>query len=186
MFTAPMFCLISGFYTPIMTRPGDQDFYKDINLQFANQPVQNGDQMGPGLVNPSNKNCGPRIGLAYSPGPHWSIRAGFGIFYVQDIGETEFRHGAQAGGKDGNVIANNTRTTTLACSVGHRSGQSGVPGLYRAVPGSAAASGYYQGNTTPYVEQYMFVVQRELSSEHACGNRIPGQPGTSPRLRWSS
>ena len=70
--------------------------------------------MGPGLVNPGNRNWGPRFGLAYSPAEHWSIRAGFGIFYVQDIGNAVFDLARNAGGKDGNIIANNARTTQLS------------------------------------------------------------------------
>ena len=104
--------------TPIMTRPGNQSFYTGFGFHFGNQPVQNGNQMGPGLVNPSNKNWGPRIGLAYSPAAHgasgrfWNIlRAGYW--------QRGFRPGAQRGREDGNIIANNARTTLLM-SVGHR------------------------------------------------------------------
>jgi hypothetical protein len=149
--------------TPILTRPGDQSFYTGLNLRFGNQPVQNGNMMGPGLVNPSNKNFGPRIGLAYTPAEHWSIRAGFGMFYVQDIGNAVFDMARNRAGKDGNQLASNDRTTLLtdpwATEVANPacSGWSGP-----CLVGSQIQTNY-QGNTTPYVEQYMLVVQRELT-----------------------
>ena len=148
---------------PIFTRPGNKDFYQNINLRFANQPVQNGNQMGPGLVNPSNKNFGPRIGVAYSPWTHWSIRAGYGIFYVQDIGETEFDMARNRGGKDQNVIANNNRTTTLTSPWASEAASASCPGYTGVCLVAPQLLGVYQGNTTPYVEQYMFVLQRELT-----------------------
>ena len=149
--------------TPIMTRPGDQPFYTGFGFQFGNQPVQNGDQMGPGLVNPSNKNWGPRFGLAYSPAEHWSIRAGFGIFYVQDIGNAVFDLARNAGGKDGNIIANNARTTLLSAPWATEVANPACPGYSGPCLVAPQLQGNYQGNTTPYVEQYMLVVQRELT-----------------------
>ena len=149
--------------TPIMTRPGDQPFYTGFGFHFGNQPVQNGDQMGPGLVNPSNRNWGPRFGLAYSPAEHWSIRAGFGIFYVQDIGNAVFDLARNAGGKDGNIIANNARTTQLSAPWATEVANPACPGYSGPCLVAPQLQGNYQGNTTPYVEQYMLVVQRELT-----------------------
>jgi Carboxypeptidase regulatory-like domain len=149
--------------TPILTRPGNQPFYADMNLQFAEQPVQNGNQMGPGLVNPSSKNFGPRIGLAYNPWAHWSVRAGFGIFYVQDIGEVEFDLARNRGGKDTNTIANNDRTTTLASPWASEVGNPLCPGFNGPCLVQSQLNAIYQGNTTPYVEQYLLVLQRELT-----------------------
>jgi hypothetical protein len=149
--------------TPIMTRPGNQSFYTGFGFQYGNQPVQNGNQMGPGLVNPSNKNFGPRLGLAYSPAEHWSVRAGFGIFYVQDIGNAVFDMARNAGGKDGNIIANNNRTTLLTAPWATEVANPACAGYSGPCLLAPQLQGNYQGNTTPYVEQYMLVLQRELT-----------------------
>ena len=91
--------------------------------------MQNGNQMGPGTINPDNKNFGPRIGLAWSPRAHWSIRAGYGIFYVQDIGNALFDIARNVAGRDGNVISNTNRTTTLPPPWASGSGEPCLPGL---------------------------------------------------------
>ena len=81
----------SAALTPIMTRPGRQPFYTVSTTDLATSRCKTGTtRWGRGLMNPNNNNWGPRIGLAYTPAEHWSIRAGFGIFYVQDIGNTAF------------------------------------------------------------------------------------------------
>ena len=152
--------------TPIMTRPGDQPFYDGFGFRFGNQPVQNGDQhMGSGLVNPDNNDFGPRFGLAYNPAEHWSIRAGFGIFYVQDIGNAVFDMARNAGGKDGNIIANNDRNTMLSAPWATEVANPACPGYSGPCLLAPQLQANYQGNRTPYVEQYMFVVQRELGRD---------------------
>src|SRR5207302_7114787 len=87
---------------PIITRPGDADFYQGLNFHFADpQQVQAGDQyMGRSLVNPDNNNFAPRFGLAYSPTRRWTVRAGAGLFYVQDEGNPVFDMARNQAGRD--------------------------------------------------------------------------------------
>src|SRR5262249_41854146 len=78
--------LLANAKPPIIPRPGNGDFYQGLNFHFSDgQATQAGDQyMGRSLVNPDNNNFAPRLGVAYSPTSRWTMRAGGGIFYVQD------------------------------------------------------------------------------------------------------
>jgi hypothetical protein len=84
--------IVANAKAPIFTRPGSGDFYQGLNFHFADgQATQAGDQyMGRGLVNPDNNNFAPRLGLAYSPTNRWTLRAGIGVFYVQDTANPTF------------------------------------------------------------------------------------------------
>ena len=150
--------------TPILTRPGNQPFYTGLGFEYgAGQLVQNGNQMGQGLINPDNKNYGPRIGLAWAPIEHWSVRAGYGIFYVQDIGNAVFDMARNVAGRDGNVIANTARTTTLASPWASEVGSPACPGYNGPCLVAPQILDTYQGNRSQYVEQDLLVIQRELT-----------------------
>jgi hypothetical protein len=128
--------------------------------------VQRGDEfMGRALVNPDNRNWGPRVGLAYSPGPHWSIRAGFGIYYVTDVGNIVFDMARNMGGKDGYIIGATQRVTHLydpwATEVGSPLCP-GFPGVCSQVPQIQANT---QGNRMGYVGQYLLNIQREVTRD---------------------
>jgi hypothetical protein len=157
--------LLPNPQTPIITREGSGSFYQGLNFQYAQgQLTQAGNQyMGPALVNPNNENFGPRIGLAYSPANHWSIRAGFGIFYVQDIGNSVFDMSRNEAGRDGTVIPANNRTATLAAPWALEAASANCPGYSGTCLVTPQLLANYQGNRTPYVEQYMANVQRELT-----------------------
>ncbi len=157
--------LVSGAQSPVITRPGNGNFYDGINLRYASgMPVQAGDQyMGRGLVNPNNRDFGPRIGLAYSPANHWSIRTGFGVFYVQDIGNAVFDMARNLGGRDGNVVPQDQRTTLLSSPWASEKASPLCPGWGGACLVTPQIQSNYQGNRTPYVNQYMLNIQRELT-----------------------
>jgi hypothetical protein len=44
--------------------------------------------LGTTLVRNDLTNFAPRLGIAWSPSPKWTVRAGAGIFYAQDVGST--------------------------------------------------------------------------------------------------
>ncbi len=157
--------LVPNAPLPILTRPGNQDFYTGFKFRYAQgQLVQAGDQyMGRGLVNPDNRDWGPRIGLAYNPGEHWSIRAGFGVFYVQDVGNIVFDMARNMGGKDGYVIGANQRTTYLSSPWATETGSPLCPGWGGVCVVAPQIQANMQNNRTPYIEQYMLNVQRELT-----------------------
>jgi hypothetical protein len=157
--------VVPGAKPPVICRPGGQPFYQGFNFRFA-QPQQVGTGCGAGgnnVVNPDNKNFGPRIGLAYSPAARWSIRAGFGIFYVQDIGNAVFDMARNTGGKDGNIIPGTNRTTLLNDPWATEIASPLCPGYSGTCLSAPQIQANYQGNKTPYVEQYIFNIQRQLT-----------------------
>ncbi len=156
--------LVPNAQAPIFTRPGTGNFYPGT-FEFAQgQLTQIGNQyMGPALVNPSDRNWGPRIGLAYSPAEHWSVRAGLGIFYVQDITNIVFDMARNLAAKDGYVIPVNQRTTYLSSPWATESGSPNCPGWSGVCLAAPQVQGNDQNNRTPYVLQFMTNLQRELT-----------------------
>ena len=47
--------------------------------------AKDGDIFDRALVHPDRNNVAPRIGFAYTPGPRWVIRSGYGVFYSHTV-----------------------------------------------------------------------------------------------------
>jgi hypothetical protein len=112
------------------------------------------------MMNTSYRDWAPRIGLAYSPDPKTVMRAGFGVFYNQDIGNAYFDLARNTGGR-----------VTLTADVG-------TPSLYysNAVPGGSGVTANVPSpyaytmavsHRTSYVIQYLFNIQREIGGNWA-------------------
>ncbi len=157
--------LVANAPPPIITRPGSGDFYQGLNFHFADgQLTQAGDQfLGRSLVKPDNNNFAPRLGLSYSPTDRWTIRAGAGVFYVQDEGNPVFDMARNLAGRDLFVPSIEQRNATLddpwalerqrfTCT-GYTGTCLGAPQLLANVPNLR----------TPYVDQWLFNVQRQLT-----------------------
>lgn len=151
--------------TPILTRPGDGDFYEGINFRYADViPIQAGDQfMSRRLVADDRNDWAPRVGVAFNPSGGWTLRAGAGVFYSQDIGNPRFEMSRQLSGRDS--IQTNQQTinsdlldpwaasrTTASCE--------GWDGLCLARP---FTFNNMFGRRTPYIMQWMFDVQRQVT-----------------------
>jgi hypothetical protein len=150
---------------PILTRPGSGDFYEGFFFRYASgMAQQRGNQyMGRALVNPDNRDWGPRIGLAWSPGQHWSIRAGFGVYYVSDVGNVVFDMARNMGGKDGYIIGNTQRVTHLFDPWATETGSPLCPGWPGVCSATPQIQSNIQNNRMGYVGQYLLNIQRELS-----------------------
>ncbi|MFN7923572.1 MAG: carboxypeptidase-like regulatory domain-containing protein [Bryobacteraceae bacterium] len=174
---------LEGSHPPIITRPGAGDFYEGFNFRFANgQAVQAGDQyMGRALVNADNNNVAPRLGLSYSPTNRWTFRTGAGMFYVQDSGNPTFDMARNQGGRDlliTNIERRNANLSDPWASARASASCTGWSGPCLATPQVLANS---QNLRTPLVYQWLFNIQRELSSnlvletgyQGSSGNRLP-------------
>jgi hypothetical protein len=153
---------------PVLVRIGDGDFYEDSPIRFApNIQTSRDGELGRRLVDDDKLNFAPRVGWAWTPSPNWSVRAGAGIFYMQDTGNPRFDMARNAAGRrqdtadplllNLNWDAPFAGSGTNACNV--------QPPLVCVV------NHYVLGNMydrkTPYMIQYVFNVQRELGRSTA-------------------
>jgi hypothetical protein len=152
--------------TPVMVRPGEGDFYEGLNVRFAdNIPLATGDDVlfNHATVQNDRNDWAPRLGLAYQLGEKTTIRAGYGVFYAQDttnpIFDTARNFGFRESARgldikpDVNLDApwSTSGSAGLACS--NWDGVC-VSRLYTFANDSR--------RRTPYVQQFMFNVQRQL------------------------
>src|SRR5581483_5580174 len=165
--------------TPIFTRPGSGDFYEGLPFRFIDTiPVQAGDQyLGRSLVNSDWNNFGPRLGFAYSPTPRWSVRTGFGVFYVQDTAHPRFDMARNLSGRT-DYTANTEKPDANLASPWAAQSQ-----LYKCSnwSGPCVATPFVLENNpwkrTPYVMQWMFNIQRQLTPNTAIEVGYQGNAG---------
>jgi Carboxypeptidase regulatory-like domain/TonB dependent receptor len=188
---------------PCFVRSGTGDFYENSPIRFGPGICTARDgRLGSNLVQSDPKNFAPRLGIAWSPTPNWTVRAGAGIFYSQDTGNPVFD---MARNLSGRVIDNANITThdlTFENPFTTSSNVCGVP----VPPNVCITSPFVLGNDyhrrTPYVEQYELNVQRQLSKNTALevgylgtqGHRLeriqyfnqpnPGPGSTASRSPW--
>jgi Carboxypeptidase regulatory-like domain len=152
---------------PTLTRIGEGEFYEDFNIRYnpAIQTARDG-RMGNRLVDDDKLNFAPRAGWAWTPTPNTSIRAGVGMFYMQDTGNPRFDMARNAAGRRQDTSDQFFNQTWDAPFVGSGTNACGVQ------PPLVCISNHYTlGNdfdrTTPRMVQYLVNVQRELGSSAA-------------------
>lgn len=155
---------------PTLVRAGEGDFYENVPFRFnpAIKTVRSNDLMGRRLVDRDNNDFAPRLGLAYSPMAKWTLRAGFGAFYVQDSGNTRFDLGRNVAGRRRGEANNDFPDLTLASPFQDlRAGTVSVPYVLANM----------QDRRTPYVLQYLFNIQRQLTQNMALEIGYMGNQG---------
>ena len=151
--------------TPILTRPGEGDFYEGVDFRFNDAiPIQNGDRfMGRRLVDNDRNDWAPRLGVAFSPAARWTVRTGVGVFYAQDIGNARFDMSRGLAGRQRFDADQELPNSDLSdpWAVDRRQGAcSGWDGVCLTRPFTLANS---FRRRTPYVWQWLFDVQRQLT-----------------------
>jgi hypothetical protein len=157
---------------PYFVREGNcTNPYQGLAINWTNTAGTAGSQASPppvcsngkypqALMDTQYTNFAPRIGISYSPDSKLVIRAGFGIFYNQDIGNAVFDMAR-------NIAGRVTQTS------GQNGGTVGVPNLFysNAVPGGSGAVAQIPppyayvdalDHKTSYSTQYMVNVQRQF------------------------
>lgn len=178
--------LLANTKLPIYTRPGKGDFYEGMFYHFADgQLIQAGDQyMGRSLVNPDNNNFGARIGIAYSPTARLTFRAGFGTFYTQDTGNPVFDMGRNLGGRDSFVSNSETPNQNFSDPWALERQTFKCTGWSGTCIGTPQFLGNIQQNRTPYVNQWLFNIQRQLTENLVLEVGYQGNEGHRlPRFR---
>ncbi len=172
--------------TPILTRPGDGDFYEGVGFRYADGiPVQTSDSfLGRSLVTSDNNDFAPRLGIAWSPADHWSVRTGAGLFYSQDIGNARFDMARNLGGRD-SITADPERPDSNLSDPWAQSRErftcTGWDGPCVGEPFVLANS---TGRRTPYIWQWVLNLQRQLGRSLLIEAGYQGSAGTKlERLR---
>ncbi len=146
--------------TPYMVRQGNcTDPYAGpppINIRWTTVDAKCSNGLLPNqLLKTSYRDFAPRVGIAYSPDSKTVVRAGWGIFYNQEIGNAYFDLARNTGGRV--TLTSNIGTPSLFYS-------NAVPpsGTYANVPSPYAYSMSPDHKTT-YVMQSLFNIQRQLT-----------------------
>jgi hypothetical protein len=123
---------------------------------------------GPGtsIVQDDKTNWSPRLGLAWNPKPNWTVRTGAGILYVIDQGNTFFDEALNMSGKS-QAAALNIANPNINWYQPFPLGATNVCGV--AVPPNVCiitpvVLGNQVDHRTPYILQYDFNVQRQLTN----------------------
>ena len=154
---------------PTMVRIGEGDFYEDFNIRFnpAMQTARDG-RMGNRLVDDDKLNLAPRAGWAWTPTPSTSIRAGVGMFYMQDTGNPRFDMARNAAGRRQDTSDQFFNQNWNTPFVGSGTNACGVQ-----PPIVCISNHYVLGNdfdrTTPRMVQYL--VQRAARDRGQLGDR---------------
>ncbi len=142
---------------PFFMRQGAsrQNCYEGINLRWPDIQVRCDGSLGNRLVGVDKNDFAPRFGLSWSPNAKWVFRLGAGAFYSQDTGNPRFDMARNLAGR----LRDNSRTDfpNLNWSNALSSIAGGVANVFRPY---TFANPY--DRRTPYTNQFMFNVQREL------------------------
>jgi hypothetical protein len=159
---------------PVELRQGSctaADVYQGLNIRwtstFGQAPrCSNGTVPNGPLMQTHYWNFAPRLGISYSPDSVTVIRAGYGIFYTQDIGNAYFDMARNIAGR---ATAVNTDTTTNIY------GNSNLTWA-NAAPGASGGTTVLLGPTTveyanapshktSYTEQFLLNIQRQVGQD---------------------
>ena len=145
---------------PVFLRQGKSsgDPYAGLRVRWPNIPLVQDGRLGNRLVNRDNNDFAPRIGIAWSPNPKWSIRTGAGMFYNQDQGNPRFDVGRNAAGRTRNDDNPDFPTETWA------NGAAGLSGSVANILTPQAFSNKFD-RRTPYSMQWLFNVQHEFAKD---------------------
>jgi hypothetical protein len=150
---------------PILTRPGGGDFYEDLAFRYHDGiPIQAGDEfLGRSLVNSDNNDFAPRIGLAYSPTDRWTFRTGAGVFYTKDTGNPVFDMARNQAGRGFFASNDERRNSNLGDPWAFQRSNFQCTGWAGDCLGPFQVLANDVNRRTPYVFQWLFNVQRQLS-----------------------
>src|SRR5580704_13334260 len=155
---------------PCFVRQGNGNVYTDPSPTLARfNPaicaVEDG-RLGSRLVQPDYKNFAPRLGLAWSPFRRTTVRAGWGIFYVQDIGNTVWDMDANLAAHVQDVANPVTHDLTFEHPfTAGANGACGVPSPPYVCISTPQGLANQPNRATSYVEMYELNVQQQLTSD---------------------
>lgn len=149
---------------PIMTRPGRGDFNEGLEFRFADAiPTQTGDdKLGKRLIHTDYNDLAPRLGIAWSPTPTWTVRAGAGFFYAQDQGNPRFDMARNLAGRGDFTASDQFPQMTLDDPWRFERQSFTCTGWSGNCVGIPFVLGNVVSRRTPYVMQWLLNIQRQL------------------------
>ena len=150
---------------PIMTRAGTGDFNQGLEFRFADViPTQVGDdKIGRRLINVDRNDFAPRLGIAWSPNSKWTVRTGAGLFYTQDQGNPRFDMVRNIAGR-GDFTGSDQRPNMTTDDPWRFERQSFTcTGWTGNCVGQPFVLGNVVSRRTPYVMQWLFNIQRQVT-----------------------
>jgi Carboxypeptidase regulatory-like domain len=171
---------------------GCTDPYQGLTIHWTVTPAVCGGGWSHQLLATKYKNFAPRVGIAYALDKNTVIRGGYGIFYVQDIGNAMYFDMARTLGARVDLTWGNPSTPTLGWANSIPGGSGGIA----QIPPPYGLAAAYSHNTS-YTMQYLLNVQRQFGnnwvveagylgseSHHLYGfqNLNQAEPGTTGSL----
>lgn len=156
--------LVPGARVPVQIRPGSGDFHEGLPFHFHDGiPLMTGDDLlGHATVRRDNNDFAPRVGLAYHPSEKWTVRSGFGVFYLQDIVEARFDLSRNVGGRSQFTADSERPNSNLSDPWKFEGGQ--CSNWNGPCQGPTFTLANNTNRRTPYMLQWLLNVQRQLDS----------------------
>jgi hypothetical protein len=146
---------------PFFVRQGENcaDPYQGLNIRWTSTQAVCGGGLNNNLLETKYKNFAPRVGIAYNFDDKTVIRAGFGIFYMQDIGNAMYFDLAR------NIAARVTLNSNIGTpTLFWNNAIPGGNGTIAQVPPPYAFTASYD-HATSYTMQYLLNVQRQFGND---------------------
>ncbi len=162
---------------PFFVRQGNcSDPYQGLSIYWTDSTGKAGTRANPAarcsngllpdaLVNTAKMNWAPRFSLSYSPVNGMVIRAGYGIFYNQDVGNAYFDMARNIAGR---VTVNaNTSTPAGTADLFWNNALPGGTGAVAAIPGTTGLYAYANAvsHKTSYTEQFLLNLQQQFGKD---------------------
>jgi len=150
---------------PCFVRIGSGDPYEGVSTRFdpAICVVRDG-RLGDRLVQSDYTNFAPRIGMAWTATPKTTVRSGYGVFYVQDTTNPVFDMSRNIQGRITSQGAGLTFENPYSAGANNPCGVQMPPQVCVTAP-QVLANQYER--RTPYIDEYLVNVQRELNGSTA-------------------
>lgn len=159
---------------PVQVRQGScasADVYQGLSIRwtstFGPAPrCSNGLLPNGPLMDTRYLNFAPRFGISYSPDSVTVVRAGYGIFYMQDIGNAYFDMARNIAGR---ATAINVDTTTGIYGNSNLSWANAAPGASGGTTVTLGPTTVEYANApshkTSYTEQFLLNIQRQVGQD---------------------
>jgi hypothetical protein len=136
---------------------GCTDPYQGLSIHWISTNAVCGGGLSHNLMQTKYKSFAPRFGIAYSPDNKTVVRAGFGVFFMEDIANSTYFDMAR------NIAARVDLTSTSSSQVTWANAIPGGGGTIVQVPPPFAWAAAYD-HATPYTMQYLLNIQRQLGT----------------------